>query len=718
MTANEGGGREWSPSEFIMPSLFQIVTNTPLWVWPLMVLVVWLGVLGLKPRVIPLWRVAVLPMVGLVTSLTGIAQASHPGLAAAGWLVALLAGLPLGRALGLRRAVRRLEDGRLEMAGGWFMLGFGLSIFAARYALGVLFGVLPALKAEPLWIVLSGGVGGIVAGIGIGWLAGVYLRTPDTRVRRVMVGLWLGSASLLLAIAAAFGAVIAFSAPGDLPRLAAGDSLPGVESWNLSEIPKVEHVAARDGAPLTYRLYAGAKDRAVVLVHGSSGASFSMHKLAQALQAEGATVYSISLRGHGGSGTINGDTSYKRQLDDDLVDFVQAAGLSGPKVHRTLMGFSSGGGFVLRTASGPNRAIFDDYLAISPFVAQDSPTTRPAAGGWVSVAVPRVVALTILDGFGLPLFQGLPVVRFATTAEPSVNRTPVYSYRLSAGMQPVRDWRGAFAGIDRPTTIVVGAKDELFHADRYKALFADLNPRIAVTVEPGLGHLDMITDPKACAVVARLWRQLVGQDHAARQRFDFKVREDMFAGMDGDRVAFDRAMKLIAATLAAEPDHAEALVWRGDGRLFLAGQAFQRGAVDEGRTLAAQGVADMARAVELAPNAVAVRVPRATGLLPFARGLRRFDRAEADRLTATAIGDLEFVVSDAAPRWSTLGEHGRGELLGALADGWLQLGNVAKADAYLDRVTTELPGTPYGRNAELRRADPTARVPLTCLGCH
>ena len=77
-----------------------------------------------------------------------------------------------------------------------------------------------------------------------------------------------------------------------------------------------------------------------------------------------------------------------------------------------------------------------------------------------------------------------------------------------------------------------------------------------------------------------------------------------------------------------------------------------------------------------------------------------------------------FVVSEAAPRWSTLGEHGRGELLGALADGWLQLGNVVKANVYLDRVTTELPGTPYARNAELRRADPAACVSLTCLGCH
>jgi hypothetical protein len=35
----------------------------------------------------------------------------------------------------------------------------------------------------------------------------------------------------------------------------------------------------------------------------------------------------------------------------------------------------------------------------------------------------------------------------------------------------------------------------------------------------------------------------------AQQRFDFKVREDMFAGMDGDTVAFDHAMKLIASEL-------------------------------------------------------------------------------------------------------------------------------------------------------------------------
>lgn len=324
--------------------------------------------------------------------------------------------------------------------------------------------------------------------------------------RRVLLGL----GGLIVAAGAALGGVIALSAPGELPRLAAGDSLPGIESWNRAQIPLVKRVAARDGAPLAYRFYPGPADRAVVLVHGSSGTSFSMHKLAQALQAAGATVYSVSLRGHGGSGTMNGDSSYKGQLDDDLADFVRAAGIAGTKTHRTLIGFSSGGGFVLRTAAGANGALFDNYVAIAPYIAHDSPTALPETGGWVSVALPRIVALSILDGFGLPWFQGLPVVRFATAAKADDNRTPVYSFRLSAGVQLGRDWRAEIGRIDRPTAIILGADDELFRADAFAPLFAGLNPRVLVEVLPGLGHLDMIARDKACAAVAALWRRLAG----------------------------------------------------------------------------------------------------------------------------------------------------------------------------------------------------------------
>ncbi len=168
-----------------MPSAYQIAVNTPVWVWPLMLFVLWLGWRGLQPRTMPPARLAILPLVGLATSLAGIAQSLQPSFALAAWAAALLMALPLGWGIGARRAVRmRPDDGRLEVAGGWFALGFGISIFVVRYALGVLSGVMPHLRAEPLWIVLSGGVGGIVTGIGLGWLANLLLRAYRPTVVR------------------------------------------------------------------------------------------------------------------------------------------------------------------------------------------------------------------------------------------------------------------------------------------------------------------------------------------------------------------------------------------------------------------------------------------------------------------------------------------------------------------------------------------------------
>jgi hypothetical protein len=159
-----------------MQILVEIVTRTPLWVWPLMLLVLWLGWRGLRPRVVSPARLAILPLVGLGTSLSGIAQSAQSALALAAWAVALLAALPLGYALARRRPVRLLEDGRLAIAGGWFGLGFGVSIFVVRYALGVLSGVMPHLRSEMAWVCLSGAIGGVITGIGVGWLATLLMR--------------------------------------------------------------------------------------------------------------------------------------------------------------------------------------------------------------------------------------------------------------------------------------------------------------------------------------------------------------------------------------------------------------------------------------------------------------------------------------------------------------------------------------------------------------
>jgi hypothetical protein len=163
-----------------MPSLLQIVVHTPPWVWLVMAAIIALGLYGLRTRIVSPWRLAILPLVGVGTSLTAIVQSTQPVLTTGAWLLALLASLPLGGLLGRRRPAQWLADGRLEIAGGWFVLVFALSIFVVRYVLGVVFGVAPALRFEPFWIALAGGAGGVIAGIGTGWLAGLLLRARRT----------------------------------------------------------------------------------------------------------------------------------------------------------------------------------------------------------------------------------------------------------------------------------------------------------------------------------------------------------------------------------------------------------------------------------------------------------------------------------------------------------------------------------------------------------
>lgn len=320
--------------------------------------------------------------------------------------------------------------------------------------------------------------------------------------------LLIAAGVLVLVVVATFAAVIAFNAPTAPPVLAAGNTIPGIAQWNFREMPEPQSLKARDGAPLNYRLYSGRPDRVVVLVHGSSGTDVSMLKVAQALQSAGATVYAVSLRGHGGSGTVNGDVSYIGQLDDDLVDLVKNLGIDKSGVHRTLIGFSAGGGFVLRFTGSSEAGLFNDYIALSPYIGLDSPTNKPNAGGWAGVAVPRIIALSLLDSIGLAAFQDLPAVHFATDATASNDRTPVYSFRLAASLQLGRDWRSVLARITAPARIVIGAQDELFKADQFAALLQTVNPRIAVTIVPDAGHLAMLGDPQAIAAIVGAWRKL------------------------------------------------------------------------------------------------------------------------------------------------------------------------------------------------------------------
>jgi pentatricopeptide repeat protein len=201
----------------------------------------------------------------------------------------------------------------------------------------------------------------------------------------------------------------------------------------------------------------------------------------------------------------------------------------------------------------------------------------------------------------------------------------------------------------------------------------------------------------------------------APPRFDREVREDFFAGFSGSPERLARGMARAEAALAAAPDHAEAMVWHGGGLLFLAGQAFQSGDTATGMERFGRGLGEMNKAVELAPDRVAVRVPRGATLFEATRFM---PAAQAEPLLRLAVTDFERALELQAAVFDSLGGHARGELLFGLADGYARLGDSAKARQYFDRMIRE--GGPSPRReyatAWLSGAAPE-RVP-SCGPCH
>ncbi len=311
-------------------------------------------------------------------------------------------------------------------------------------------------------------------------------------------------AALIVVVLGALGGVLAFDAPVKPPALASV-SAP-FANVDFSDLPALQTYSACDGAALGYRAYEGGGAQVAVLIHGSSDDGAGMHPLAKALRDAGASVYVPVLRGHGNSGRV-GDIDYIGQLEDDLADFVGVLRPLHPNASFSLIGFSSGGGFVLRVIATPDEKLFDRFIMISPALPQGSPTIRPDTGGWVSVAKPRIIELAVLNRIGVHWFNGLPIVAFATSPK-APNLTSVYSFRLAVDFGAPRDYLAALGHNTKPTALLVGGGDELFFPDRFAPLLKPVRPDLKITVVPGIGHIGMTVTPEGIAAVRKSFLDL------------------------------------------------------------------------------------------------------------------------------------------------------------------------------------------------------------------
>jgi non-heme chloroperoxidase len=304
--------------------------------------------------------------------------------------------------------------------------------------------------------------------------------------------------AIIIIIYAGIAVAIKFSSPVSPPALEI-IALP-FRSMDFSKLPPLSRYSARDGAKLAYRAYSAPQPKqTVVLIHGSSGASRSMHALAEYLQGQGMDVYAPDMRGHGDSGN-RGDIAYVGQLEDDLEDFVNQ--VLKDKRDATLVGFSAGGGFALRFAGSSRQKLFAHYVLLAPFLRYDAPTTRPNNSEWAKASVPRIIGLTLLGPIGEKWFGHLPVIAFAIDPKTVQYQTATYSYRLWSNFGPHYNYKADMKAAKQPITVLVGKDDELFYPQKYLPVFAGSQPHAEIIVVPNVGHITLISDKAGMKAVA------------------------------------------------------------------------------------------------------------------------------------------------------------------------------------------------------------------------
>ena len=135
--------------ESFVTTILAIITHTPIWVWALYALVLFMGYQRARDRTVGVWRLMIFPVVMIVLAVTSMVGG---GL---GVLPAALVGLAIGGVSGwlMERdgATRRLPDGKLWLRGEWWSFAQIVLILIIRYVIAVTGAVNPALAADSVF---------------------------------------------------------------------------------------------------------------------------------------------------------------------------------------------------------------------------------------------------------------------------------------------------------------------------------------------------------------------------------------------------------------------------------------------------------------------------------------------------------------------------------------------------------------------------------------
>ncbi|MEQ1900171.1 MAG: hypothetical protein ABL866_05510 [Devosia sp.] len=130
-----------------------VVTHTPIWVWGLYGLLLFLGWQRTRDSSVSLVRMLILPLVVAVFAISSFIGGGLSGLPV--MLVGLVIGGTGGWLLERDGGTRRLADGRIWLRGEWWSFAQIAVVLNFRYATNVIPIFAPALNANPMWNVSS-----------------------------------------------------------------------------------------------------------------------------------------------------------------------------------------------------------------------------------------------------------------------------------------------------------------------------------------------------------------------------------------------------------------------------------------------------------------------------------------------------------------------------------------------------------------------------------
>ena len=147
----------------------QIITRTPIWVWAILILLLWVGLKQTLPRNVSLRRITVLPLVMVGLSLAGVFSAFGSSMNA---LLAWGAGAAIAAAVVMQRNLPQATQyngwtQQFQLPGSWTPLVLMMGIFITKYAAGVALAMQPDLAGNALFSqsvgALYGGFSGVFA---------------------------------------------------------------------------------------------------------------------------------------------------------------------------------------------------------------------------------------------------------------------------------------------------------------------------------------------------------------------------------------------------------------------------------------------------------------------------------------------------------------------------------------------------------------------------